>query len=136
VTDAPDAPPPPPTAATPANGADRAATAAPVLARGHLHPGILLLRLLDALRQAAFPVVAGLVLQSWWFVGFGVLGYVLRKLKYPLAPLVLALVRGDHMVSEIKLQKIAGLGAYRLASEAEIVAHLGCVPGFIGPVAP
>jgi prolyl-tRNA synthetase len=49
---------------------------------------------------------------------------------------VLALVRGDHMVSEIKLQKIAGLGAYRLASEAEIVAHLGCVPGFIGPVAP
>jgi putative membrane protein len=77
VTDASDAPPPLPTAATPAHGADRAATAAPVLARGHLHPGILLLRLLDALRQAAFPVVAGLVLQSWWFVGFGVLGFVL-----------------------------------------------------------
>ncbi len=49
---------------------------------------------------------------------------------------VLALVRGDHMVSEIKLGKIDGLGEYRLASEAEIVAHLGCVPGFIGPVAP
>ena len=77
MTDASDAPPPLPTAATPAHGADRAATAAPVLAHGHLHPGILLLRLLDALRQAAFPVVAGLVLQSWWFVGFGVLGFVL-----------------------------------------------------------
>jgi len=49
---------------------------------------------------------------------------------------VLALVRGDHMVSEIKLQKIQGLGDYRLATEAEIAAHLGCVPGFIGPVAP
>jgi hypothetical protein len=44
VTDASDAPPPLPTAATPAHGADRAATAAPVLARGHLHPGIQLLR--------------------------------------------------------------------------------------------
>jgi len=29
-------------------------------------------------------------------LGFGVLGYVLRKLKYPLAPLVLALVLGDR----------------------------------------
>jgi prolyl-tRNA synthetase len=47
---------------------------------------------------------------------------------------VLALVRGDHMVNEVKLQKVAGLAEYRLASEAEIVAALGCVPGFIGPV--
>jgi prolyl-tRNA synthetase len=49
---------------------------------------------------------------------------------------VLALVRGDHMVNEIKLQKVEGLGEYRLATEAEIVAALGCVPGFIGPVRP
>lgn len=49
---------------------------------------------------------------------------------------VLALVRGDHVVNEIKLSKLAGLGAYRLATEAEIVAHLGSEPGFLGPVAP
>ena len=49
---------------------------------------------------------------------------------------VLVLVRGDHMVNEIKLQKVAGLGDFRLATEAEIVDHLGSVPGFIGPVAP
>jgi prolyl-tRNA synthetase len=47
---------------------------------------------------------------------------------------VLALVRGDHMVNEAKLQKVAGLAEYRLASEAEIVEALGCVPGFIGPI--
>jgi prolyl-tRNA synthetase len=47
---------------------------------------------------------------------------------------VLALVRGDHMVNEVKLQKVAGLAEYRLASEAEIIDALGCVPGFIGPV--
>ena len=49
---------------------------------------------------------------------------------------VLVLVRGDHMVNEVKLQKIAGLGEYRLATEAEIVEHLGSVPGFIGPLNP
>jgi prolyl-tRNA synthetase len=52
------------------------------------------------------------------------------------AQFVLALVRGDHVVNEIKLSKLAGLGEYRLATEAEIVAHLGSEPGFLGPVAP
>jgi prolyl-tRNA synthetase len=49
---------------------------------------------------------------------------------------VLALVRGDHAVNEIKLAKIEGLGQYRMATEAEILEHLGSEPGFLGPVAP
>ncbi|UNK48906.1 proline--tRNA ligase [Lysobacter sp. S4-A87] len=52
------------------------------------------------------------------------------------AQFVLALVRGDHVVNEIKLSKLAGLAEYRLATEAEIVAHLGSEPGFLGPVGP
>ena len=47
---------------------------------------------------------------------------------------VLALVRGDHAVNEIKLAKLEGLGQYRMATEAEILAHLGSEPGFLGPV--
>ncbi|CAN7180887.1 proline--tRNA ligase [Pseudoxanthomonas sp. LjRoot143] len=47
---------------------------------------------------------------------------------------VLALVRGDHAVNEIKLGKIAGMAEYRLATEAEILAHLGSEPGFLGPI--
>ena len=47
---------------------------------------------------------------------------------------VLALVRGDHVVNEIKLAKLAGLADYRLATEAEIVEHLGAQPGFLGPL--
>ena len=47
---------------------------------------------------------------------------------------VLALVRGDHVVNEIKLSKLPGLGDYRLATEAEIVEHLGSQPGFLGPI--
>jgi len=47
---------------------------------------------------------------------------------------VMALVRGDHEVNEVKLQKQAGLAQYRLATEQEIVDALGCTPGYIGPV--
>ncbi len=47
---------------------------------------------------------------------------------------VLALVRGDHMVNEIKLAKLPGMGEYRLATEAEIAEYLGSEPGFLGPL--
>ena len=47
---------------------------------------------------------------------------------------VLALVRGDHAVNEIKLGKVAGMADYRLATEAEVLAHLGSEPGFLGPI--
>ena len=47
---------------------------------------------------------------------------------------VLALVRGDHVVNEIKLAKLPGMADYRLATEAEIADHLGSEPGFLGPL--
>ncbi len=50
------------------------------------------------------------------------------------AGFALALVRGDHEVNEVKLQKIAGLAEYRLANEQEIIAALGAKPGYLGPV--
>lgn len=46
----------------------------------------------------------------------------------------LLLLRGDHDLNEIKASKLDGLKDFRFASEGEIVAALGCVPGFIGPV--
>jgi len=49
---------------------------------------------------------------------------------------VLALVRGDHMVNEIKLAKLPGLAEYRLATEAEILETMGTEPGFLGPINP
>ncbi|OIQ91893.1 proline--tRNA ligase [mine drainage metagenome] len=44
----------------------------------------------------------------------------------------LILLRGDHDLNEIKAQKI--IGQFRLAREDEIEQHLGCRPGYIGPV--
>jgi len=43
----------------------------------------------------------------------------------------LLLVRGDHALNEIKTAKV--IGTFRFASEKEIVAALGCKPGYIGP---
>ena len=46
------------------------------------------------------------------------------------------LVRGDHDLNETKAGKLPGLARWRLASEAEIAAHFGSPPGYLGPVAP
>jgi prolyl-tRNA synthetase len=46
--------------------------------------------------------------------------------------LVLLLVRGDHVLNEIKAAKL--VGAFRFATEGEIMRALGCKPGYIGPV--
>src|SRR5436190_1411273 len=46
---------------------------------------------------------------------------------------VLAIVRGDHRLNEIKLQNALG-APVRPAEEAEVRAVFGAVPGFIGPV--
>ncbi len=46
---------------------------------------------------------------------------------------VLLLLRGDHDLNEIKAQKL--VGEFRFAREDEIVAALGSLPGYLGPVA-
>jgi len=45
---------------------------------------------------------------------------------------VLLLIRGDHSLNEIKTQKV--VGAFRFATEAEILAAMGSKPGYLGPV--
>jgi len=44
----------------------------------------------------------------------------------------LLLLRGDHDLNEIKAAK--AIGEFRFARDEEIVAALGCKPGYIGPV--
>jgi len=51
------------------------------------------------------------------------------------AQIWLLLLRGDHDLNEIKAGKLTGLDAgWRFASEAEIVEHFGCKPGYLGPI--
>jgi prolyl-tRNA synthetase len=47
----------------------------------------------------------------------------------------LVMLRGDHDLNEVKASKVDGLkNGFRLASEAEIRAHFGCRPGYLGPI--
>jgi prolyl-tRNA synthetase len=43
----------------------------------------------------------------------------------------LLLLRGDHELNEVKASKLPGIGPFRFASEAEIVEHFGCKPGYL-----
>ena len=47
----------------------------------------------------------------------------------------LLLVRGDHALNEVKASKVPGLKeGFRFATIAEIDAHFGCKPGYLGPL--
>lgn len=51
------------------------------------------------------------------------------------AEIWLLLLRGDHDLNEVKAGKIPGLNkGFRFATEAEIVDHFGCKPGYLGPL--
>ena len=47
---------------------------------------------------------------------------------------ILLLLRGDHNLNEIKAQKLEGMDPFRFATDDEVERHLGCKPGYIGPV--
>jgi putative tricarboxylic transport membrane protein len=57
-------------------------------------------------------------------LGFGVAGYVLRKLKYPLAPLVLALVLGDRAEDSFRQSMLLSQGSLGIFFEKPLVASL------------
>ena len=47
----------------------------------------------------------------------------------------LLLLRGDHEMNEVKVGKLPGFeGGFSFATTAEIEDHLGCKPGYLGPV--
>jgi prolyl-tRNA synthetase len=48
--------------------------------------------------------------------------------------LVVALVRGDHEINELKLQTVLGCRDITLADPAEVAAAAGVAPGFLGPI--
>jgi prolyl-tRNA synthetase len=49
----------------------------------------------------------------------------------------LLLVRGDHVLNEVKASKLPGLKTgFRFATAAEIESHFGCKPGYLGPIRP
>jgi putative tricarboxylic transport membrane protein len=50
------------------------------------------------------------MLDIWFMLLFGVVGYVFKKLDYPLAPLVLALVLGDKAEDSFRQAMLVSQG--------------------------
>jgi prolyl-tRNA synthetase len=48
--------------------------------------------------------------------------------------MTMLLVRGDHMLNEVKASKVKGLKPFRFATDAEIRTRLKANPGSLGPV--
>ena len=57
-------------------------------------------------------------------LGFGVLGYLFKKLKYPLAPMVLALVLGDMAESSFRQAMLLSQGSLSIFWANPLVASI------------
>jgi putative tricarboxylic transport membrane protein len=51
------------------------------------------------------------MLDVWYMLGFGIIGYVFKKLDYPLAPLVLAIVLGDRAEDSFRQSMLLSQGS-------------------------
>ena len=63
----------------------------------------------------------------WLMLGFGVLGYVFKKLDYPLAPLVLALVLGDMAENAFRQSLLSSGGSLSIFVSNPLVASITAV---------
>jgi putative tricarboxylic transport membrane protein len=50
------------------------------------------------------------IFDVWMMVVFGILGYIFKKLQYPLAPLVLAIVLGDNAEASFRQAMLISQG--------------------------
>ena len=60
-------------------------------------------------------------------MGFGVLGYLFKKLHYPLAPLVLAIVIGDKAEDAFRQSMLMSRGSLSIFFSNTLVTTLGLV---------
>src|SRR5207302_9187912 len=70
------------------------------------------------------------MIDVWYMILFGVVGYVFKKLHYPLAPLVLALVLGDMAESALRQSLIMSQGSLLILLERPISGAITIVALF------
>jgi putative tricarboxylic transport membrane protein len=70
------------------------------------------------------------MIDIWYMLLFGVVGYVFKKLDYPLAPLVLALVLGDLAENALRQSLIMSQGSLLILLERPISGAISAVALF------
>jgi putative tricarboxylic transport membrane protein len=72
------------------------------LVRVLLVPRVYVMPVVFVLCTVGSFAIASRVFDIWTMVGFGILGYALRRFDYPLAPLVLGIVLGDLLDKNLR----------------------------------
>jgi len=67
----------------------------------------------------------------WLMLVFGVMGYVFKKLDYPLAPLVLALVLGDRAEDSFRQSMLLSQGDLAIFYENSLVGTITTLSLFL-----
>jgi putative tricarboxylic transport membrane protein len=67
----------------------------------------------------------------WLMLVFGVMGYLFKKLDYPLAPLVLALVLGDRAEDSFRQSMLLSQGDLRIFFENGLVGTITALSLFL-----
>ena len=75
-------------------------------------------------------LVHGTMIDIWYMLVFGVVGYVFKKLDYPLAPLVLALVLGDLAENALRQSLIMSQGSLLIFATRPIAGAITAVALF------
>jgi len=92
-------------------------TATPLLAMMLRTPYAILAPIIVVLSIAGAFAIQNAILDVWYVLIFGVIGFVLRRLDYPLAPLVVALVLGDMTEANLRRSLILGDGSMMIFFE-------------------
>src|SRR6202022_1907271 len=71
--------------------------------------------------------VNGRMIDIWYMLIFGVIGHVFKKLDYPLAPLVLALVLGDLAENALRQSLIMSQGSLLILFQRPIYGLISAV---------
>ncbi len=93
-------------------------------------PFAILTPLIVAICAVGAYSVHGTMIDVWYMLVFGVIGYVFKKLDYPLAPLVLALVLGDLAENALRQSLIMSQGSLAIFFTRPIAGVISAVALF------
>jgi putative tricarboxylic transport membrane protein len=69
-------------------------------------------------------------------IGFGILGYILRKVDIPAVPVILGILLGEHMEVSLRRAMVLSDGdwSYLIESPISLGLWLAAIVGFIAPI--
>ena len=106
-------------------------TLVPVFASINRIPFAVLAPLIVILSSIGAYATNNAILDLWIMLGAGLAGYVFKKLKYPLAPLVVALVLSDMMEQALRQSLIMGQGSIGIFLTRPIAAGFLLASAFL-----